>query len=81
MFRRIHMVEAWGRGMPLILRNAPDAQFKEIDGIFIVGFARPSAKVQPNVSEKMSEKMSEKTRTTTKADPKKTPRRRGWLTL
>lgn len=76
MFRRIHMVEAWGRGMPLIRKNAPSATFKEIAGIFIIGFARPSAKGHPNVSEKMSEK----TRTTTKADPKKTPRGRSWLT-
>jgi ATP-dependent DNA helicase RecG len=75
MFRRIHMVEAWGRGMPLILRNAPDVLFKEIAGIFIVGFARPSAKVKPNVSEKMSEEMSEKRRTTGKGDTKKTPRK------
>lgn len=42
MFRRIHMVEAWGRGMPLILRNEPEVQFKEIVGIFIVSFGRPS---------------------------------------
>jgi len=42
MFRRIHMVEAWGRGIPLILRNEPQVQFKEIADIFIVSFGRPS---------------------------------------
>jgi len=42
MFRRIEMVEAWGRGMPLILRNAPDAEFREIGTLFIVSFRRPS---------------------------------------
>ena len=63
MFRRIHMVEAWGRGMPLILSNAPDVLFKEIAGIFIVAFARPSFQSEPEVSEKPQE------------NPKKTPRK------
>jgi ATP-dependent DNA helicase RecG len=43
MFRRIQMVEAWGRGMPLILRNEPKVKFKEIADIFIVSFGRPSS--------------------------------------
>jgi predicted HTH transcriptional regulator len=43
LLRRIHMVEAWGRGMPLILRNAPDVEFREVAGIFITGFDRPSS--------------------------------------
>ena len=42
LLHRIHMVEAWGRGMPLILRNAPDVKFREVAGIFIAGFNRPS---------------------------------------
>ena len=42
MFRRIEMVEAWGRGMPLILNNAPDADFREIGNLFIISFPRPS---------------------------------------
>ena len=36
-------MEAWGRGVPLILENAPDASFLEIGGLFITRFARPSA--------------------------------------
>ena len=36
------MVEAWGRGMPLILRYAPDVVFLEIGNLFIVSFHRPS---------------------------------------
>jgi len=36
------MVEAWGRGMPLILKNAPDVIFREIGNLFIVSFNRPS---------------------------------------
>lgn len=42
LFRRINMVEGWGRGMPLILENAPDVQFRQIAGLFIAGFDRPS---------------------------------------
>ncbi len=42
LFRRIEMVEAWGRGMPLILENAPDVEFKEIAKLFVASFARPS---------------------------------------
>jgi ATP-dependent DNA helicase RecG len=43
LFRRIDMVEAWGRGMPLILQNAPDVEFREIASLFIASFERPSA--------------------------------------
>ena len=42
LFRRIQMVEAWGRGMPLILKNEPGAKFREVANIFIAGFGRPS---------------------------------------
>jgi ATP-dependent DNA helicase RecG len=42
LFRRIEMVEAWGRGMPLILENAPSVVFREVAGLFIASFARPS---------------------------------------
>ena len=43
LFRRIDMVEAWGRGMPLILENAPSVEFREIARLFIASFERPSA--------------------------------------
>jgi len=42
LFRRIEMVEAWGRGMPLILKNEPDVLFRETGNLFIVSFNRPS---------------------------------------
>jgi len=42
LLRRIQMVEAWGRGMPLILKNAPSVSFREIAHIFIASFDRPS---------------------------------------
>lgn len=40
LLRRIHLVEAWGRGMPKILSNAPTASFKEFAGLFIISFER-----------------------------------------
>lgn len=46
LFRRIEMVEAWGRGMPLILENAPDVEFREIARLFVASFERPSATVE-----------------------------------
>jgi ATP-dependent DNA helicase RecG len=42
MLRRIQMIEGWGRGMPLILDNEPNAQFQEIAHVFIAAFPRPS---------------------------------------
>jgi ATP-dependent DNA helicase RecG len=46
LFRRIEMVEAWGRGMPLILENAPDVEFREIVRLFVASFERPSASLE-----------------------------------
>ncbi len=43
MLTRIQMVEAWGRGMSLILENEPDTRLEEIAGIFITTFARPTS--------------------------------------
>ena len=42
LLRRVHLVEAWGRGVPLILEKEPGVEFKEIAKIFITSFARPS---------------------------------------
>lgn len=42
LFRRIEMVEAWGRGMTLIHQNAPAVSFRQVAGLFIASFARPS---------------------------------------
>ena len=39
---RIQMVEAWGRGMPLMLENAPTLKLTELGGLFIASFERPS---------------------------------------
>lgn len=42
LFRRIEMVESWGRGMTLIHQNAPAVTFRQVAGLFIASFARPS---------------------------------------
>ena len=42
LLRRVHMVEAWGRGVPLILEKEPGVQFREIAKLFITSFDRPS---------------------------------------
>jgi len=42
LFRRIEMVEAWGRGMTLIHQNAPAVAFREVGQLFIASFERPS---------------------------------------
>jgi ATP-dependent DNA helicase RecG len=44
LLRRIHMVEAWGRGVPLILEKEPGVEFKEVAKLFISKFDRPSFK-------------------------------------
>ncbi len=44
LLRRIHMVEAWGRGVPLILEKEPGVQFREVAKLFITSFYRPSYK-------------------------------------
>lgn len=36
------MVEAWGRGMTLIHQNAPTVTFRQVAGLFIARFTRPS---------------------------------------
>ena len=42
LLRRVQMVEAWGHGMPLILKNEPNVKFRKVAGIFIADFDRPS---------------------------------------
>jgi ATP-dependent DNA helicase RecG len=43
LLRRIQLIEAWGRGIPLILEKAPDVRFSQVAGIFITEFPRPLA--------------------------------------
>ncbi len=69
LFRRIEMVEAWGRGMPLILKYAPDAVFRETGSLFIVSFNRSSFLEQKDEGEAITQ---ETTQEKSKA-PKETP--------
>jgi len=64
LFRRIHLVEAWGRGMPLILENAPDVEFREVAGLFVASFKRPTA-TQEATQETTQEATQETTQETT----------------
>ena len=82
LFRRIEMVEAWGRGMPLILKHAPDVVFREVGNLFIVSFRRPSLLEQDGgghaaTQEKWpdSHKTSQKTTQEKGETPPKTPRK------
>ena len=40
LLRRIQFIEAWGRGIPLILEKAPNVLFSQVAGIFITEFPR-----------------------------------------
>ncbi len=66
LLRRIHLVEAWGRGVPLILENAPDTRFTEIGGLFITCFGRPSAQEAVSTLKTSIENTETSTETSTK---------------
>lgn len=51
LLRRIQMIEAWGRGMPLMLENAPTAQFRQLGPLLIASFERPSFGVEETPAE------------------------------
>lgn len=61
LFRRIEMVEAWGRGVPLILRYAPDVVFREAGNLFIVSLNRPSFFEQKDDGEAAPQKTTQET--------------------
>ncbi len=63
LLRRIHLVEAWGRGVPLILENAPDTCFTEIGGLFITRFERPSTQEMASTPETSIENTKTSTKT------------------
>lgn len=71
LFRRIEMVEAWGRGMPLILENAPDVEFREIARLFVASFERSSATVE--TTKETSKPTKETTKETTKEKASERP--------
>jgi len=69
--RRIHTVKAYGRGMPVILKNEPTVQFREIAKIFITSFDRLSyaEDAERATQETTQETTQEKILTCIKADP------------
>ena len=67
LFRRIDMVEAWGRGMPLILENAPSVEFREIARLFVASFERSSATAKTTTETQKTTK--ETTKETTSERP------------
>lgn len=78
LLRRIQLVEAWGRGVPLILENAPDASFVEIASLFITRFMRPSAieagLVAPDTNQESTQTGGEANETTPKTGLKTSPK-------
>ena len=69
LFRRIEMVGAWGRGMPLILKYAPDVVFREIGNLFIVAFNRLSFLDQKDEGEEATQETTQEK----SKEPKETP--------
>jgi ATP-dependent DNA helicase RecG len=67
LFRRIEMVEAWGRGMSLIIKYAPDVVFRETGNLFIVSFSRPSFLEQKDEGDAATQEKSKA--------PKETPKK------
>ena len=57
LLRRVKLVEAWGRGIPLILERAPQVQFEEKAGLFITTLPRPPG-TQTSVKKGGGEKLS-----------------------
>jgi ATP-dependent DNA helicase RecG len=74
LFRRIEMVEAWGRGMPLILKNEPDVVFREIGNLFIVAFNRPSFLEQKDEGEAATQVTTQEKSKVPKEAPEKPKR-------
>ncbi len=62
LLRRVHLVEAWGRGMPLILEKAPQVEFEGVAGTFVSRFPRPAAeKAMQKTIDKAIDKAIDKT--------------------
>lgn len=77
LFRRIHLVEAWGRGMPLILENAPDVRFAEVGSLFVARFARPVLTTASNPKTTLETGVTtQETSVTTPEIGQSTPRKR-----
>lgn len=70
LLRRIQLIEAWGRGMPLMLQNAPTVGFKQIAGLFVAVFGRPSFGVETAASDTVEKTVTKTvTKTVDQRDP------------
>ena len=47
LLRRVHLVEAWGRGIALIMEQVANVEFRETAGVFITEFKRTSPSETP----------------------------------
>jgi ATP-dependent DNA helicase RecG len=74
LFRRIEMVEAWGRGIPLILEKEPDVKFREVATLFIASFGRPSFKNAGGVGKEKDQEIIQDKHAATKETLKKNQR-------
>ena len=72
----VEMVESWGRGMPLILKDEPRVQFRETAGLFIVSFERPSfdEKAGATPESPMTARTKTRAKTRVKSSPKSSPK-------
>jgi len=61
LLRRVNLIEAWGRGMPKILDNSPNAKFEELAGVFIASFQRAVLVEENSNNSKETPKTSPKT--------------------
>jgi len=54
MLVRIHYIEGWGRGIPLILRKEPTVSFDEVGRKFITVFKRKGAEFEKGIKKTVS---------------------------
>ena len=69
LLHRIHLVEAWGRGVPLILEAAPGAVFSEIGGLFVTSFPRTGGGVAASGVEESTSPYGSRTSVTISESP------------
>ena len=60
LLQRIHLIEAWGRGLSLIHKHAPNATFQQVAHLFITSFPRiahPAPVSQPGVESQLESQL------------------------
>lgn len=59
LLRRIDLIEAWGRGISLILAKAPHARFDQFAGIFTSTFPRTTPELTPEVTMEVTDQVTD----------------------